>query len=144
MTATLQRSIVVEQQAVEQAKEAERRIEHSDALAVLPASGQPVKLPRELADLLSQIISTVSAGGTVTVGMLPAELTTTEAAGQLGVSRTTLMKMIRRGDIEAHKVGSHARLHAENVQKFRKRRRAQQLAALSALRDLDEEMGLDT
>lgn len=144
MTATLGRSIMVEQRAVDQAREAAQRIEQHNVLAVVPAGGQPAVLPRELAVLLEKIIATVSAGGTVTVGMVPAELTTTEAAAQLGVSRTTLLKMVARGEIAAHKVGSHTRLRTQDVREFRDRRKAQRLDALAQLRELDDEAGLDT
>ncbi|MBU8817548.1 hypothetical protein EB74_03255 [Mycobacterium sp. SWH-M5] len=144
MTTTMQRSFLVEQGTVDQAREAAQRIERRAALAVVPDGGQPVALPRELAALLEKIIATVSAGATVTVGAVPEELTTTEAAAQLGVSRTTLLKMVARGDIAAHKVGSHTRLRAKDVIAFRESQRAQRLAALAALRELDDEAGLDT
>ncbi len=144
MTAMLTRSILVEQREVDQAREAQRWIEHRDALAVVPEAGRPIKLPRELAALLEQIISTLSAGGTVTVGVIPEQLSTTEAAAQLGVSRTTLMKLIAAGEIASHKVGSHHRLLAKDVHALRESRRAHRLDALAQLRELDDEAGLDT
>ena len=46
---------------------------------------------------------------------VPQELTTTVAAKRLGISRPTLMKLIREGKIPAHKVRSHMRLLTTDV-----------------------------
>lgn len=76
--------------------------------------------------------------------MIPEQLSSTEAAAQLGVSRTTPMKLIAAGEIEAHTLGSHHRLLAKDVLAFGERRRAQRLETLSQLRELDDEAGLGT
>ena len=144
MTETIQRPIMVEQSTVDQARAVRDRMIPTDALAVVPRSGKAVALPRELAEVLSRVIAAVSAGGTVTIGTVPPELTTTEAAAQLGISRPTLMKMIRRGEIPSHKVGSHTRLRTEDVRNHREQRKAARLAALADLRAMDNEVGLNT
>ena len=47
-------------------------------------------------------------------------MTTTVAAQRIGVSRPTLMKAIRAGELPAHKVGSHFRIRTEDADAFRK------------------------
>lgn len=72
-------------------------------------------LPAELSEIVGQVLRVVAQGGTVTVGAMPEELTTTAAPKQLGVSRPTLMRMIKDGEISSHKVGTHTRLRTSDV-----------------------------
>ena len=104
------------------------------------AAGQVVALPAELSSILTQILETLARGGTVTVGSMPEELTTTVAADQLGVSRPTLMKMVGNGEIPAHKVGSHTRLKTTDVLAFRRARLERQRAAFSKLLELEDDL----
>ncbi|MFD6882942.1 helix-turn-helix domain-containing protein [Rhodococcus sp. BL-253-APC-6A1W] len=106
----------------------------ADLLSVVPA---------ELARILVEVVQTVAAGGTVTIGSMPDELTTTSAADLLGVSRPTLMKLIREEQIPAHKVGTHTRLNTADVLAYRDRLREQQRAAFQDLRDFEEAEDLD-
>ena len=76
----------------------------------------------------------------IAFGSLPEELTTTVAAKLLGVSQPTLMKMIDRGDIPAHKVMSEHRLKTSDVRAFQKARLERQRVAFDELRTLDDEL----
>lgn len=98
--------------------------------------GQRRPVPRELGQLVQQILQAVASGSTVTVSAIPAELTTVSAAALLGVSRPTLMKMVQAGEIPAHKVGSHTRLRAADVLEFVRLRQERQRAAFDQLREL--------
>jgi excisionase family DNA binding protein len=100
-------------------------------------------VPPELASLLTEVIRIVAAGGTVTLGSIPSELTTTNAADMLDISRPTLMKLIHSGEIPAHKVGSHTRLKTDDVLTYRERMREQQRAAFRKLRAFEDAEGLD-
>ena len=97
-----------------------------------------IVVPRELSAVVARVLSIVVAGGTVTVGSMPDELTTSTAAEQLGVSRPTLMKMIERGEIKAHKVGSHTRLKSTDVMEFREARQARRRQAFRELLELED------
>ncbi|WP_278260990.1 helix-turn-helix domain-containing protein [Nocardia sp. AG03] len=99
--------------------------------------------PEGLAEILAKVVLAVAAGGTVTVGAMPDELTTSSAADLLGISRPTLMKLVREGQIAAHKVGTHTRLDTTDVLAYRDRLRQRQRAALQELRDFEEAEGLD-
>lgn len=100
-------------------------------------------VPKELAGILSEVVRIVAAGGTVTIGSMPEELTTTAASDLLGISRPTLMKLVRDGEVAAYKVGTHTRLKTVDVLGYRDRLREQQRDALQALRDFEASEGLD-
>lgn len=98
------------------------------------------RLPPELTEVLAQVIEAIARGGAVTVSSMPEELTTTVAARELGISRPTLMKMIRNGEIAARRVGTHHRVKTDEVQRVRADRLARQRQAFEELRDLEEEL----
>lgn len=111
--------------------------------ATLVVDGREIALPPALADLVGAVVREVAAGRTVTVGSLPDELTTTVAAGELGVSRPTLMKLIAEGHIPARKVGTHTRVRTADVVSYRRERLARQRAAFAELLTLSDELGED-
>ncbi|RIJ78769.1 DNA-binding protein [Nakamurella silvestris] len=110
---------------------------------------QPVELsdgrqiPSELAALLRKILDAVADGRTVTIGTLPDELTTSAAAEMLGISRPTLMKLVRSEEIPGHKVGTHTRVRTADVLAFQRRRLERQRRAFDDLRSLEDELGLE-
>ncbi|MDJ0363107.1 helix-turn-helix domain-containing protein [Rhodococcus sp. H29-C3] len=104
---------------------------------------QGTAMPSDLVAIMRQVLEVVSRGGTVTVGTVPDELTTTAAAKLLGISRPTLMKLIAQGAIEGHKVGSHTRVKSDNVMSYKEAQRRSRLAAFEEVRDLEDELGLD-
>ena len=61
------------------------------------------------------------------------------AADLLGVSRPTLMKLAREGEIDSFKVGTHTRFKRDEVLRVRDARAAKRRAAFDELRALDEE-----
>lgn len=112
---------------------------HPERLVV---DGEPSRqpLPADLASIISKVVQVMAEGGTITIGSLPEELSTTVAANQLGVSRPTLMKMVRGGEIPAHMVGSHHRLKAADVLAFKRSRLERQRRAFDELRELEDEL----
>lgn len=109
----------------------------SGVLGIENADGH-VELPPELGRILQHVLDVMSTGGTVTVSAIPDELTTTTAASILSMSRPTLMKLIRDGEIPSHRVQTHHRLKSSDVFAFLKARRARERAAFERLRELDD------
>ncbi|AHK35766.1 Uncharacterized protein Pd630_LPD13022 (plasmid) [Rhodococcus opacus PD630] len=99
-------------------------------------------VPPELARILTAVVAVVAAGGTVTIGSVPSEVTTTTAAQMLDISRPTLMKLIGEGEIPAHKVGTHTRLKSSDVIAYQERLRATQRAAFDDLRAFEDAEGM--
>lgn len=124
----------------QQAQELVDVIARSDTRLVAESGGSAsaLPLPGQLAEIVAKVVDAVASGRAVTVTTLPEELTTTVAAQLLGISRPTLMRKIKNGDIPARRVGSHTRLRAEDVMQERRARRQRQLAAFDELRDLEE------
>ena len=86
--------------------------------------------------LLQQVLEAVAAGREISISTVPVELTTSTAADLIGVSRPTLMKMVARGELSAHKVGSHTRLTSRDVFEFIRARQDRRRTAFDQLRDL--------
>lgn len=95
--------------------------------------GREVRLPESLGDFLMRMVADVSRGHDVRVRSMPEDLTTSVAAAELGCSRPTLMKLIHRGEIPAHKVGTHTRVRRADVVAYAARKEERIRAAAAAL-----------
>lgn len=143
LVASQERNVLVTNPAErQQAHDVLRLIGGHPERLVVSSSASRKPLPAELAVILSKVLEAMANGGTVTIGSLPDELTTTVAAEQLGVSRPTLMKMIRNGAIPAHRVGSHHRLKAADVLAAKRTRLEKQRRAFDELRELEDQLDL--
>ena len=107
------------------------------ALAVERDGRRAVAVPPEVGKLLQHVLDVMARGGTVTIGAVPEVLTTSAAAGILGISRPTLMKMINESAIPSHMVGTHHRLKADDVFAALRARRARERAAFAELMELE-------
>lgn len=113
---------------------------HPERRLAVESDSSQVSLPPELAQVLARVVEVMARGGSVTVGSVPEELTTTVAAELLGISRPTLMKMIRNDEISSHLVGSHHRLKRSDVLDFKRVRLERQRQALDELRALEDSL----
>lgn len=116
--------------------------EHGEIDIVTPGSDEPIRLSRDVAELLREILVNTAAGQTVNVIPMNAELTTQQAADLLNVSRPHVIKLMDEGILKGHKVGTHRRLYASSVQEFKRHRDLEQRAAADELAVLSDEMGL--
>lgn len=106
---------------------------------------------QQLGDALNQVIQHVlhalASGQSIDVQVVPHDLTTTVAAQRIGISRPTLMKAIRSGDLPAYKVGSHFRIRTQDADAFRKtlleKAVTQKKQALKDLWDFEENHNLN-
>jgi excisionase family DNA binding protein len=81
-----------------------------------------LELPASVGRALSRILHEVSEGHSVvidTVGPEDPELTTTQAARLLGMSRPTLINLLKDGAIPFRLVGSHRRVALSDVLAYR-------------------------
>jgi excisionase family DNA binding protein len=136
-------TVFVEEELREQAAELVRRAHDRGAREfTVTADGGSVAVPPDVSSFLMQVLRGL-ARGHVAVSALPEELTTTVAAELVGVSRPTLMKLVRSGELPSRQVGTHTRLRTGDVLALRTRRAHDRRAALEALSALDEEFGAD-
>jgi excisionase family DNA binding protein len=105
-------------------------------------SAGEVAVPDLLVDLLRQVSAVLDRGDGVVVSEVARELTTSEAARVLGVSRPTLTGLLDKGEIKFHKVGTHRRVALQDVLAYRRRRIAQQRATYEALMAQQDEFGI--
>lgn len=139
--AAVRERLTTDQKTADQAQGALDMLGGSDHDGTLLAQTQGADahpLPPELDGVLRTVLSVLARGGTVTITATPQEVTTTTAAGILGVSRPTVMKMIRDGDLPAHKAGTHHRILTSDVYAVLDARRARERTALEELLDLPE------
>lgn len=113
-----------------------------NALKLLSADGELCDLPDQMADLLAQMAAILARGDAVVVEALTRELSTTEAAALLGMSRPTLIKLLDAGELPYHLVGTHRRVDLERVLEFRRRRLEQQRAAYADLMRQSDDLGI--
>lgn len=119
-----------------------KNTEPGDITVMAEGSAETIRLPRNVAHLLQEILANTAAGQAVSVIPMSAELTTQQAADLLNVSRPHVIKLMDEGILKGHKVGTHRRLYATSVQNYKHHRDIKQRAAADALSALSEELGL--
>lgn len=104
-----------------------------DEEALLAADGQTVRIPREIHQLLVQVVKDLQSGQAVSVMPVSTRLTTQQAADFLGISRPTFIKILNRGDIRYERPSDsrHRRVLLSDVLDYARRREAQRREILS-------------
>lgn len=72
----------------------------------------------ELRDLLFSLTASVKSGSDVTLLESDEELTPTQVADRLKMSRTHLYKLLDRGEIVSHRVGRDRRIRTADLREF--------------------------
>jgi excisionase family DNA binding protein len=131
MTTTLpERTVLSERDHAEQIAAVKHAL---DTDAPLPAH-----LPAEVYQALRMVLAGLVEGGVV-IAALPSELSTSEAAELLGVSRPTLVKLLDEGEIEGTRTSVHRRAYLDSVLDYRERRRAKRAAGIEEMHRITEE-----
>lgn len=96
------------------------REDQSLMLRVIDADhDEPIELPAGAVTLLMDILGAMASGQGVTLIPENAELTTSQAAEILNVSRPYLIKLLESGKIPFRKVGKHRRIRMEDVMNYK-------------------------
>jgi excisionase family DNA binding protein len=90
-------------------------------------------LPKAATRLLSHILDEMATGNAVTVIPIHAELTTQHAADYLNVSRPHLVKLLQKGDIPFHMVGTHRRVQFSDLTAYKKKIEVERQRAMEEL-----------
>ena len=141
---------LLQEEPLNQAQTEEKKLrgDSNETAVTLTVSGNE---SQEIGDALSQVIQQVlhalAQGQRIEIQTNPQYLTTTMAARRIGISRPTLMKAIRSGELPAFKVGSHFRIRTGDAEVFRKtlleKTIAQKEQALKDLWKFEEENNLN-
>ena len=81
-----------------------------------------ITLPTNLARLIQEMLAQIGKGQAVVVVPVESELTTSQAAGILGVSRPFLVELLEQGEMPFHLVGTHRRVRLADVLAYRQER----------------------
>ncbi len=114
----------------------DKKQSHYTLLSMLNDTTQEtITIPKEALSLLVEILTEMGKGNGVEIVPIKKELTTSEAASILNVSRTYLVELLDTGQIPFHQVGSRRRLLLEDVMNYKNQidvKREQTLAELAA------------
>lgn len=120
-------------------------LEHHATPAVLVGpDGEQVPLPMEAYEVLREVVAAMQHGESVSVEPIDRQLTTQQAATLLGVSRSTLVRLLDENELPFDRLGDsrHRRLRLHDVLAYRERKRADRRARLDELTRQADEDGL--
>lgn len=106
------------------------------------SDGECLDMPESALHGLRQIVEMLANGDAVSLVPVHRELTTQETADLLNISRQYLVRMLDRGDIPSHKVGTHRRVAFDDVMAYRRKRDVERRDGLAELTQLSQELGL--
>lgn len=97
-------------------------------------------LPPELSSIIDRAFRALATTGNARIGVLAENLTTTTVAGILGISRPTLLGLVKTGTIESFRVGTHARFKRKDVLAFKAKRDAARRVAMDELSEIEDQL----
>lgn len=101
-----------------------------------------LNLPVKLFSVLETILELMSEGKAFSVIPSNAELTTQEAADMLNVSRPFIIKLLERGEIPCHKVGTHRRINLDDLLAYAETSKKMRKEALAELTRLGQQYNM--
>ena len=110
--------------------------------SLVTTSGQKIKLPATIYEILKQVVELMADGKAVTLIPDNQVVTTQRAADILGVSRPFFIKLLERGAMAHHRVGNQRRVYLRDVQQYAHKREQERQAALNRLSRHAFETGL--
>jgi excisionase family DNA binding protein len=111
----------------------------------IEAEGEPdesIAIPISAFRLLNDILTEMARGNAVTLIPVHAELTTSQAADILNVSRPFLIEQLEKGLLPYRKVGTHRRVLFQDILEYKRKMLQNQVKALEELSAIDQELGL--
>lgn len=142
-------TVIPNEDDMRQAGESSRalaRIVHSSQSVDFVAENEDhvhVSLPPVVLSLLKDILTAMARGEAVTVVSTDTELTTVQAAELLNVSRPYLVKLLNRGVIKHHMIGTHRRIKFADLMEYKNREDDARRETLKELASVDREFGLE-
>jgi excisionase family DNA binding protein len=133
--------LAISEAAQRQVLELYQKIQRSRAKLVGP-DGKTQNLPVSLYEFLVKLIADLCEGQSVAIVQNDAQLTTVEGARMLGVSRQFLIKLLERGDIPHHMVGTHRRIYVRDLLAYKAKRDSNRRKILDDLTRAEAEEGL--
>lgn len=114
-------NIAIPQDEQREIQELYAKLQKMEAKLIGP-DGKTEVLPNNLYSFLCGLLGDLKAGNSVTILQGKAELTTVDASKLLGMSRQFLVKLLEKGELPFHMVGTHRRLYARHVLAYKAKR----------------------
>ena len=108
------------------------KLREAEAKLIGP-DGKTEILPNNVYSFLLRLLADLRAGHSVTILQSRHELTTIEASKILGVSRQVLIKVLEKGEIPFHLVGTHRRMFVRDVLAYKAKRDTKRRTTLDDL-----------
>ena len=106
------------------------------------SQGDSIPIPQKVTEVLRTVIDIMAQGKGISLVPVADEVTTTQAAEILNISRPYLMKLINNDQIPYHQVGTHKRILLKDLLEYKKSRDAKRQEGLQKLTELSQELGL--
>src|SRR5579863_2522151 len=104
--------------------------------------GEARLLPDSLYSFLVELIGLLNAGKSAYIVQNQAKLTTIDAAAMLGVSRQFFVNLLKKEEIPYHMVGTHRRIYAQDLLRYKAKRDEQRHKILRRLAQTEAAQGL--
>ncbi|MDR2973924.1 MAG: excisionase family DNA-binding protein [Propionibacteriaceae bacterium] len=114
---------------------------HSRAAALI-ADGQRMDLPDEVFTVLNTVVQAMARGEAVTVAPVSMQLTTSQAAELLGISRQTLVRLLDSHAIPYEQPRRHRLLRLTDVLAYKQRHHVERRMASAGMTRQAQEDGL--
>ena len=101
-----------------------------------------VSLSRETLEMVARLVDARARGQEILVTRGLAEVTPTEAASLLGMSRPQVRKLMDDGKLDFRKVGTHHRIRVASIRAFLDAERARRAPILGELAEFQNDIGL--
>lgn len=119
-----------------------KNISNMEKFIMTKADGESIELPQVVSQVLYEIITILSQGGSMTIIPMDKELTTQQAADILNVSRPYLVKLLENDIIPYHKTGTHRKILMKDLIEYKHQINQKRKIKLSEMVDLSQELGL--
>jgi excisionase family DNA binding protein len=104
--------------------------------------GEPIDLPLNIFKIIIDLLVQIGDGHAIQLVPQQAELTTQQAADLLNVSRPHLIKLLERDEIGHRMVGTHRKVLASDVLRYREKMTANRREVLARMTEEDQAAGL--
>ncbi len=111
-----------------------------DSAQLVNGNGNATEIPDAALRAFRLIVRRMAHGQRLALVSHGEELTTQQAADLLHVSRPHLVKLLDRGDIPSHKVGSHRRVQTADLLAYRAKRNTTRRTKLDELARISQEL----
>lgn len=108
---------------------------------LLGMDGEEILLPEQIYLILREVTHLMLSGQAVSLLPYDHLLTTQEAADLLNISRPYLYTLLDKGEIPYVTVGTHRRIHMQNLMAYQEKRDNQRRQALDQLSSFSQELG---